>query len=258
MKKLKSNGKKIFILVALIVLVIGAAIGYLVVDELQQEDILKQEIINFSNKDLVTGDFEVKVKTKGDYAYIEEAIKNYYKELSNNIKILNSYLTDENLIKILSAENISSDGPSFVNSYKLLEDTKANSVKAMEEIANLCKEDTIKNLLDKKMVDDYSYELYLDLMYSKEDLADMKIISDDMQALSNNLNTFLDKVIGILKFLEGNANMWSIEEGQLYFKSTALVNEYNNLYNDLTEFSKNNFSNIDNKYSRKSMTNSNI
>lgn len=258
MKKIKNKGKKVFLLIGIIIVIIVAVFGYLIVDDLKQEDILKQEIVNVSNKDLVTGNFEIEVKTKGDYAYIEEAIKNYYKKLSDNIKVLNNYLTNEDLMNVLSADNINRDGPSFTNSYKLLSDTKASSTNAMNEIVDLCKEETIKNLLDKKKVDDYSYELYLDLMYSKDDLADMKIISDDMQELSNNLNTFLDKVINILNFLERNASAWSIEEGQLYFTSTALVNEYNNLYNDLTEFSKNSFSDINNSYSRKTMTNSNV
>lgn len=242
MEKTKSKkGKGILLVIGVIVVVIVAAISYLVVMDLKQEDLLKKEIVNISNKDLLTDNYDVEVKTTGDYAYIEEAVKNYYKKLSDSIKIINNYLNDEELIQILSAENLAADGPKFVKSYQLLKETKENSTEALQVIVDLCKEETIKDLIDKEKVDDYSYELYLELMYTEDDLKDLAETGQEMEVLSNNLNTFLDKVEAMINMLEKNSDFWYVEDGQLYFETDALVNQYNTLYDDLNKFVEDNF-----------------
>lgn len=242
----KGKLKYILILLGIVLVIFSIVVGYLVVNDLNQEDILKKELVNLANKDLLVDDYSVKVKTKGDYAYIEEIIKNYYKELSNNVKVINSYLNDQNLINILSIDNIKNDGPGFINSYNILEEVKENINESLNKIINLCNEDTIKNLVDKDKVDSYSYKLYLELMYTKENLEDFNDIKDEMQILINDLNTFLDKVEGILNLLNNNSNNWFIEKEELYFKTDSLVKEYNNLYNDLNNYVKERFSKYDN------------
>lgn len=74
MKKKKSI-KKIIIGIVIAVVIFLGLIFFMAYKELQEEDILKQEIINYSNKDLATDDYSIKVKTTGDRAYVEEAVK---------------------------------------------------------------------------------------------------------------------------------------------------------------------------------------
>ena len=85
MKKRKSWVRKILIGIGILFLVFVLFIFYLVFQDLRQEDVLKQEIVNVSNLDLARDDYKIVVKTKGDYAYVEEAIKKYYKELSDYV-----------------------------------------------------------------------------------------------------------------------------------------------------------------------------
>lgn len=249
----KKTGKNILIIIAIIVISLVSAIAYIVIEDIKQENLLKKELINISNKDLITGNFDIEVKTTGDYAYIEEAVKKYYQKISNNVKVINSYFNNKDLLQILSADNIKNDGPEFINSYKILDEAKTNTEKSLEEISNLCSEEAIKNLINKKKVSDYSYDLYLDLMYTEEDLTAMKEVGNEMSELSTTLNTFFDKVKVMLDFLKNNASSWNIEEEQLYFNNSKLVNEYNALYQDLTNYVndnfKNNYSNQDNKTS---------
>lgn len=236
MKSKKKKTFKAILFIIGIILVIGVGmIAYLVVSDLKQEDILKKEIVNVSNKDFLKDDFSIKVKTTGDYAYIEEAVKKFYKELSDSIRVMNKYLNDENLINILSADNLQADGPDFVSSYQILKEVRENSTGAIQKIVSLCNEDTIKSLIDKEKVDDYSYELYLQLMYTEDDLKEFAETKVEMQTLSTNLNLFLDKVEEMLNMLEENSNYWTIDDGQLYFDSDTLVDEYNKLYNELNQ-----------------------
>ena len=233
--------KKILIFIGVIVLIVVALVAYLVVSDLKQEEVLKQEIVNVSNKNILTDNFDVEVKTTGDYAYVEEAVKQYYKDLSDSAKKINYYLNDEELTNILAPENLEKNRPDFDENKELLNEVRQNTTDALNKISDLCEEETIKNLLDKDKVDKYYIDLYEDLMYTDKDLKELQETKQEMDTLSKNLNLFLDKVEEMLTFLETNNNYWYIENNQIYLETEALVEEYNNLYNELNKIATENF-----------------
>lgn len=229
------KGKSVFLIIGIILVMIVFAFVYLVVSDLKQEEILKQEIVNLSNKDLVIDDYRIVVKTKGDYAYIEEAIKKFYKELSDSSKVIYNTLSDERLTQILSPDNLQVDKPKFGNSYRLLQDTRTKITEAITVIASLCDEKKIKSLIDKEKVDDYYLELYQELMYTEEDLRDFQQTKEEMKELIDRLNDFLDKIEEILKMLEQSNGSWFIQDQQIYFEEDSQVAEYNRLYQELND-----------------------
>lgn len=233
--------KKILIFIGVIVLIVVALVAYTVVSDLKQEEVLKQEIVNVSNKNILTDNFDVEVKTTGDYAYVEEAVKQYYKDLSDSAKKINYYLNDEELTNILAPENLEKNRPDFDENKELLNEVRQNTTDALNKISDLCEEETIKNLLDKDKVDKYYIDLYEDLMYTDKDLKELQETKQEMDTLSKNLNIFLDKVEEMLTFLETNNNYWYIENNQIYLETEALVEEYNNLYNELNKIATENF-----------------
>ena len=109
--------KKVVISILVIFSLFLALIVYIAVKQIQEEKVLKQEIINYSNKDLATDNFSITVKTSGDCAYVEEAVKKFYKELSDDVKTINLYLNNDKLTNILSYENLVKDKPNFTLSH---------------------------------------------------------------------------------------------------------------------------------------------
>ena len=232
----KGNTLKVILIVIIsIILLLGGIIVYFVIQDFKQEDILKQEIVNYSNMDLANDDYSIFVKTKGDYAYIEEAVKKFYKELSDNVKVINYYLSDDELSNVLAPESLLADRPNFIKSYAIIQKDRSKVTSALEKISKLCEEDNVKKLVDKEKVDDYYYNLYKELMLTKNDIEDLKETKEEMEKLSNDLNKFFDKVVEILDLLKNNDSNWSYENGQLYFTTTELVNKYNNLYKELVD-----------------------
>ena len=236
MKK-KKNLKKVLIVLAIIAALFVGLIVFFAVKELQEEGILKQEIINYANKDFATDDYSIEVKTTGDYAYIEEAVKKYYKELSDNVKTINYYLNDEELTNVLTISNLLNDRPDFTKSHTIIKNTKSNISSAFKNITDLCNEDTIKNLIDKdKLSDsDYYYDLYLSLMYTEKDLEKLTETKEEMETLASDLNLFLDKVDAILTFLEINDNYIEYTNDNITFTNDTVLTEYNTLREELTE-----------------------
>lgn len=239
MKKNRKNkkGKKVFLFIGGIILIIVIFFAYLVVCDLQQEDLLKQEIINVSNKDLFKDDYRIEVKTTGDYAYIEEAVKKFYKELSDNVKIISDNFGNEELTTILAPATLEAERPNFEKSYQLLSSTKKNTIDALNHIMLLCDEDYIKKLIDKEKVDDYSYDLYLELMDTKDDIKELTELKNSMENLSHDIEQFLGKVEEVLNLLKNNNSSWTVGDNQIYFNSNELVVQYNNLYDELQKLS---------------------
>ena len=227
--------KKIIIGIVIVVVIIIGLIFFMAFKELQEEDILKQEIINYSNKDLSKDNYPIEVKTTGDRAYVEEAVKKYYKSLSDSVKTINSLLNDEELTNILTINSLRNDSPNYTKSHTLISDTKSKVTKELENISRLCEEDTIKNLIDKDKLSDseYYYDFYLNLMYTKKDLENFKSTKEEMATLSNNLNEFLNKADEILTFLEINANYIEYTNTDIYISDNNILNKYNNLIEEL-------------------------
>ena len=230
---MKKKIKKVLIVIGVVMLILIVGVGYFIYQDLKQEDILKQEVIDWSNKDLVNDNFDIEIQTTGDYAYVENAVKKFYKELSDNVKTLEYSLDNDDLINILSLDNLQKDRPSFNHSHQVLNIVKADATKAIENIARLCDKEYVKNLLDKDKVSEYYIDFYQRLMYTEQDLKELKQTEEEMQELSTNLNLFLDKVDEILRMLEKNNSFWFIENNQIYFETDELVNEYNTLYQEL-------------------------
>ena len=235
--------KKLIMLIGIIILVICGGVGYYFYLISVQEDVLKSEVINYSNKDLYKDDYMVDVKTKGDYAYIEESIKNYYRELSNHVKKIRNYLIDEDLQNLMIPDNLEKDRPKFLDSYKLIDDTKKEINESKEKIIELCSREYIKNLVSDRIRDEYYIKLYDSLMNTDKDIEELKDVRVDMEELSNNLNVFLDKVKELLEVLEKNNDSWSVEDNVILISDKSILNEYNNKYKELKDV-------IDNKLSK--------
>ncbi len=250
MKKQNKNIKKSikFIIITILVLVI-MFIGFifmLVIDDLKQEEKLKTEILDYYNKDLRNDDFSIKIKTKGDYAYVEQAIKQYYKGLSDNLKLIYTALNNEKIVTIFSTVNLESDRPDFIFNHTTIKNTRNDVSKAIKNINKLCEEKTIKGLLDKERFDDgddaeYYYDFYLKLIYTKDDKKDIKKLKEQANSLETQINTYLDKLDQMLLFLQENDKSITYDQNNqvIIFKNTSLATEWKKLTVELSEIANN-------------------
>ena len=126
--------KKVIIgLIIAIVLVIAVGIGILVVKDFKQEDILRQEMLEFENLtraeniDLDQIDQRIReIKTTGDYGVLEKAMKDYLADVVNASVSIADVLNDERIVNTLTPQNYTDDGPDFVQTKQFLEEAKGN------------------------------------------------------------------------------------------------------------------------------------
>ena len=231
----KKTLKKAIIIFLILIAIFISLITFLAIKELKEEDILKQEIINFSNKDLITDTYKIEVKTTGDRAYIEETVKKYYKKLSDNIKKYTKALSNEDLINILSIENLKEDRKDYLKSHQIINNTKNIINESLNNIINLCQEDTIKELIDKDKLQDseYYYDFYLDLMYTKKDIEKLKETKEKIKSINVYLIEYLNKIEELLKFLSIKDSVIDYTDTNIIFENQEDLNIYNKYLDEL-------------------------
>lgn len=236
LKAKKSKRKKLWltlVIFGVVLVTIIGAVGYIVYGDLKQEDLLKKEVITLSNKELASDDFSINIVTKGDYVYVEEAIKKYYLQLSDDVKKLSGVLNDEKLIQILSIDNIVLERPNFVNSISLIDSTINSVNEMMNDIANLCDEKTILSFLNKESIDDSYIKFYKEIMLDSNNIDSLNVTKSQISEFSLILEDYLNIVKNILILLRDNNNSWDVYDNQIYFITSDLLNSYNSLYQEL-------------------------
>ena len=131
------------VIIAIVVVAI-VGIGILVVNDFKQEDILRQEMLEFENLtraeniDLDQIDQRIReLKTTGDYGILEKAMKDYLADVVNASVSIANVLNDERIVTALTPENYAEDGPEFTQTKQFLEQAKSDMEQYKTEVLTL-------------------------------------------------------------------------------------------------------------------------
>lgn len=225
-RKLKRN---VIIAIIAIVVVIIAVISYMVFKDLKQEDILREEITTLSNTDITKDRYNTKIKTSGDYAIVEETIKDYLDEYAVTLQRILKIMDDKQLTNMLSAENYQKDGPEFTNSKQFLNETKESFNKDLETLTKMTSSKAIMKKIEEKNLDNYYNQLYKELMLNGIAEEDFDASQNGLQEASDKINNILNIEIQVIDLLVANNGKWSIQDSKIVFQDTNTLNQYNEL-----------------------------
>ena len=228
--------KKIIIIIAIIVAIFIGIVTYFVINDLNQENKLRDEIsyldelINSENID-IDKIHEVLDRnvTKDDYQKVENAYKLYLSESFNVVLTITNILEDEKLTNILTVSNYEKDGPDFVVSKEYLETTKEVLGDSKTNYYTQLDEEKALSYLDTNQLDSYYIDLY------KELLGDIESESSN-QTVANSIDdiiSIIDISLEALDFLSENRNSWIIKDEQIVFNNQSLTDEYNEIISKL-------------------------
>lgn len=228
-KKSNKNRNIIIGTVVGVVLLIIGFIGYIVIGDLKQEDILRNEIKIISEKDVTKDRYNNPIKTKEDYAVVEKAIKEYLDDYAVTLQNVMKIIEDKTIINMLTADNYQKDGPDFKTSKEFLTNTKKTLSEGLTKLSNMTSTETImKNIEDKKL-DKYYNDLYKELMLNGIAEKDFETAKQYLQTAGNQMNNLLNVEEQVIDLLIANKGKWKIENGKIVFQETATLNKYNEL-----------------------------
>ena len=224
--------KAIIGVVIAIVLVAVVGIGVLVVNDFRQEDILRQEMLEFENLtraeniDLDQIDQRIReLKTTGDYGVLEKAMKDYLADVVNTSVSIANIINDERIVNALTPENYTEDGPDFVQTKQFLEQAKSDIEQYKTEVLTLLTNEGAMSYIEDKNLDQYYIDLYKEIALS-EDTA-IEESNTELEKSLDEMMKLLDVETQIINFLSENKDGWEIQGENIVFSSEELQNQYN-------------------------------
>ena len=226
--------KAIIGVIIAIILVAAIGIGILVVKDFKQEDILRQEMLEFENLtraeniDLDQIDQRIReLKTTGDYGVLEKAMKDYLADVVNVSVDIANILNDERIVNALTPENYQEDGPDFVQTKQFLEESKTNLEQYKSEVLQLLTNEGAMSYIENKNLDDYYVDLYKEIALSEDTALDED--NAEIEASLDEATRILDIESQVINLLSENQNSWEIDGDTIVFNNATLQNQYNDL-----------------------------
>ena len=230
--------KTVIWIVIAILLVIIVGIGILVVKDFKQEDILRQEMLEFENLtraeniDLDQIDQRIReLKTTGDYGVLEKAMKEYLSDVVNVSVNISNILNDEKIVNALTPENYTEDGPDFVETKQFLEQSKNNLEQYKNEVLELLTNEKAMSYIENKNLDEYYIDLYKEIALSEDTALDEN--NKEIEESLNEATQVLDIETQVINFLSENKGKWEIQGENIVFSNESLSNQYNEYISQL-------------------------
>ena len=230
--------KAIIGVIIAIVLVAVVGIGVLVVNDFRQEDILRQEMLEFENLtraeniDLDQIDQRIReLKTTGDYGVLEKAMKDYLADVVNASVSIANVLNDERIVNALTPENYVEDGPEFIQTKQFLEQAKSDMEQYKTEVLTLLTNEGAMSYIENKNLDQYYIDLYKEIALS-EDTA-IEESNAELESSLDEAMKILDVETQVINFLSENKDGWEIQGENIVFSSEELQNQYDELVSQI-------------------------
>lgn len=225
--KLKRSGVLLSSLVLAVLIIITIII--LTTRNIIMQRRLSNEVDRLTQMNIMTDKYDTQILAKGNYGKIEKAIKYYLKDYSDSLQKVISILNDEQLKKVLSADNYKSDGPEFKTTLTYLEKTKKEFNENMEKLVKLSEKDEIMKYIEKEKLDKYYTKLYQNYMFDEGIETNIKDSQLQLEATTNSINNLINVDLEVINFLIQNKDEWKVEENSIVFYKESLLNKYNEL-----------------------------
>ncbi len=226
----QSKGKKKVYIIILIIAVIAIIALILVprIIDMNQKTTLIQEVADLTNKTIGEDDFNTEIKTSGNYATVEETIKNYMQEYSDTVK---SILDETKKVEDFSGTTEKSELEGKIQEINTIKTNLENEINKLVEMTD---ESYIESKIDEKNLSTKYTDLYKEIMIS--DLSsELKDIQIDMQSQKNRLTEWFDEVIRAYQYLLDNQDSWESNDGQILFYDYEKLDEYNSIVEGLQQ-----------------------
>ena len=226
---------KVILTILLILVIFVVAIGIIYGGRIINKAKLDRELENLVNSGSSSEKLEnTTTVTSGEFAVVEETVKEYFKEYSNLRQQFMERVNDSKLQSILTPENYEQDGPEFTESINYINTAKKEFNNIADELLNLLSTENIETRIQDKDIGDYYKDLYKGYFIDNNDLSStfQETYQDtlDDRTLMNNL---YDNEIEILSFLTENKEHWEVLDNKLTFDDQELANTFNNMKSNL-------------------------
>lgn len=226
-----SNGRKLLFVFSFLIIDILLVGSILVMKEFTGKNILKNEVNALAELDFTKDKYNSDIKSNGEYAVVEEAIKKYLDDYSTEVQNCLRVRYDQKLNNMLTIDNYINDGPLFEESLEYIETLRVNFNYNVDLLMERVTEKEINEYIYGYEVDEDSANLYSNLLLESNLISK---INENQLALANKrimINSYIDTVYNTLTLLKDNAYSYEIIDNKIVFNAVIIENEYYDLIN---------------------------
>lgn len=229
-----SNQRKFLLVFCFIIFDMFLLIGFLVIRDATLLNNLKKEVNVLAELDITKDRYNRKIKSSGNYAVVESAIKEYLDDYAVNLQDVLKIMNDSRLTTILSYDNYVNDGPNFIDSLNYIETEKTYFNDKIDDLVDRLDEENIKDYIYTKISDPYYVNLYNDLMFNSSISSDFAETKELLLKTKTRVNNVFDVSSEVLNFLYLNQDNWTTENDEIKFTTVELYNTYNQLISKIS------------------------
>lgn len=205
------------------VLLIG---GIVLLREVTLKNVLNNEVNALIELDFFKDRYNSKVKSNGDYAIVEKAIKSYLDAYAVKVQEVTKAMHNSKLNSLLLVGNIEKNGPLFETSLSYIESYQNDFNTLVDDLGLYLEDNDIDNYIYKYTDDEEVIELYRKVIDEKKvkdqlEKSEMKLVVSRIDT-----NNHIDAIRDVLTFLRDNNGNYQIVSGEVNFNNTALYAEY--------------------------------
>ena len=214
------KNKNIYFIIGTIIFVILIIFGLLRLHRLNREGIIRDEL----NKINETLEVDEEIKSSGELKYVEEAIKNYYKDYFSYKKIVDETRSDA-LANLLTPKYLNDNRKNLKKVKEEFKEKNELFQDAIDKMIEMFEDYKILSYLDKEEVNDANYSFYKELMITKED----KIVLENIKEFKETNKEKYDYLIELVDLLNGSSSSWYVKDDNLYIDTDYTLKKYNEL-----------------------------
>ena len=222
-----SKQRKLFLFICFIIIDLLLVSGILLLRDVTLKNILSNEVNALGDLNFFKDDYSYSIKSRGNYAVIEEAIKDYLSNYATLVQKVANASNGVELSGLLLTSSIESDGPLFEQTLKYLDEYQVEFNQDMDEVFyylddNLSIDNYITQYADNQEV----IELYQELITKNHFSEKLENSKQQLVIERIDTNSYIDSVRAVIMFLKDNSNNYTISNGQVTFNDSNLLNEY--------------------------------
>lgn len=236
--------KKILIVIGILlaIIVITFMVGFIVfmndVKKQQKEDeeqvaILDAEVEHINKlieTETTIDDESLKIKTTGDYAVVENTIKEHMKQCQEIAKECSMLLEGRGLEDVLTVEDIQQNDDNFSLSKQKIASQRERVQTDYQKYEEFFDIEKTWGKIEDKDIPDYYKELYKSYFQNNDTLEQQKLkVENQKQKLLEEL----DILDSMADFLSKTKNDWRIENNIVTFNTQENYNQYTSLLDEL-------------------------
>lgn len=219
-----------FFLILFLILVFG----YFSIYRQSQEERLIYNVEKIAQQDFLEK-ISLSSNSQGKYLLLEETIEKYLNDFYKQYQKVMKYALRDETLSLLSVSNYSKDGKEFTKSISYVKEEKKSFNQDMKKLLSFCKKSKVYQYSEELNLSTYYQNLFQDMVFKHGIYDQLLELKKSFLESQDSMNQVYDVSLDVFSFLNSHSDDWKVENNEIQFSTSQLVQEYQSLVSSIQE-----------------------